>query len=304
MDNLFAAPESYSEEYLDTVKSRAFIDRYQESLIKKIVNQQLIYPESAIFDKSYSADGIKTGITKSIFLDFKSDFKEHLLNSKLNSITGFESFVRDDICTGCTQFMDNIHIRGNVQVLTDEYRYHSLVNPSVKLVTVGNLIPTMPLIISIPFASIGKVHYLMDQILEECLEKNIDVHVDGAWITAAKNTNIDLSHPAIRSFACSMSKGLGLSAWNRIGVRWTKDIQEDSITVMNDYLQIPAYLVVIGKYFLKHMPPDYLWNTHGKNHYKLCADFKLDSTDSLHMAFRDGETIGLTPLLRWLDQNV
>ena len=304
MDNLFVIPDSYDSKYLDFVRCRPFIDSLHESLIKNIIGKKLSYPEATILDDSYTAAGANPGLTKPIFETFKKEFRRHLEGSTLNQITGFDSFVRDDICLGCTQYMDNLHIRHDVQVLSDEYRYHRLLNPNISQTEVGSLIPNKPLIISIPFSIIGKVHERMDEILQECLEKNIDLHLDGAWITAAKNVNIDLSHPAIKSFAVSMSKGYGLAGWNRIGVRWVKEVEEDSITIMNDYSQINTMCVVVGNYFLNNVDPDHLWNTHGENHYKLCFDFDLTPSDTIHMATKEGHIVGLTPLLMRLENNV
>lgn len=304
MDELFISPIYYHEKFLDKTKCRAFIDDKHEVLIKNIIEQKLEYPESSMLDECYQTSDANPKYLFPIFENFKKEFQQHLTDSKLNAITGFESFLRSDLCLGCTQFMDNLHIVGNVQVLDNEYRYHRLINPNVKIVTVDSMIEQIPLIISIPFSAIGKTHEQMQEILDICLEKKIPVHLDGAWITAAKNVCIDLSHPAIRSFATSMSKGYGLTGWNRIGVRWIKDLVEDSITVMNDYSQINSYSVTIGRYFLQHIEPDHLWIRHGDHHLQICKDFDLESTDSIHMAIQNGKSVGLAQLLKWMERNV
>jgi hypothetical protein len=92
-----------------------------------------------------------------------------------------------------------------------------------------------------------------------------------------------------------------MSGWNRIGLRWTKYPEEDSITVLNDYLQINTYSVVIANYFLKNIEPDHLWNAHGENHFKICRDFGLSPSDTIHMATEDGKVRGLSPLLQYLE---
>ena len=304
MDNLFILPDSYDEKYLDISRCRPLIDNTHELLIKDIIGKKLFYPEATVLDESYIAAGANPSLTRPIFKTFKTEFKRHIAESTLNNITGFDSFIRTDICLGCTQYIDDLHIKGNVQVLVDEYSYHSRINSDVTIVSVDQLVPGKPLIISFPFSKIGTAHPRMKEILDICIEKNINIHIDGAWITAAKNLTLDLSHPAIKSFAVSMSKGYGLSGWNRIGLRWTKEKSEDIITLMNDYEQISTYSVVIGNYFLKHLEPDHLWSKHSKNHYKLCSDFNLTSSDTIHMATKNGSVIGLAPLLKLLEQHV
>jgi hypothetical protein len=141
----------------------------------------------------------------------------------------------------------------------------------------------------------------MLELLDLCVTLNIPVHLDGAWITAARNVVIDFCHPAVASLGISMSKGYGTSGWNRVGLRWTKSIVEDSITLINDHLQTTAYPVVIGNYILENMQPDHLWNTHGANHFKICNDFGLVSSDTIHMATKNNQIVGIAPLLRHLE---
>jgi hypothetical protein len=70
---------------------------------------------------------------------------------------------------------------------------------------------------------------------------------------------------------------------------------------MNDFnmnLKAPA---MIGLYFLRNLSPDYLWNTHGERYQKVCADFGLTPTKSIHLALRDGSPVGVSPLIRYLE---
>ena len=161
--------------------------------------------------------------------------------------------------------------------------------------------PGLPLIIAMPFPSTGSIHEQMPEILDECLAKEIPVHVDGAWYTCARHIVFDVGHSAIRSCGISLSKGLGLG-WNRIGLRWTKDTPADAVTIMNDYrmnLRAPA---MIGLHYLRNLPPDYLWTAHSKHYDQVCNDFNLTPTNSIHLALRDGNPVGVSPLIRYLER--
>lgn len=246
---------------------------------------------------------LDSDITDQVYVDFKKEMPQWISQSKLNKLHGLESFFRIDICNGCTQFIDNIYINQHPQILKGDYKYHERLNQYIQYIEVGNLVPLIPLIVAMPFPAIGKPHKHMTELLDECLDKHIPVHIDGAWITCSRDLNFDLSHPAIQSFAVSLSKGLGLG-WNRIALRWSKAVTADSISIMNDFHMNNRALVKIGLHFIRNLPSDYLWEIHGNNYYKVCKDFNLTPTNSIHLALRDGNPVGVSPLLRYLENNV
>lgn len=292
-----SAPSEYSFEYIESSKCRPFMDKFHIQLIRDVISKK-DYNWNCIDDAFNVA---QVSGTESVYSKFKSLFQSHITLSKLNSITGLETAARVDIIQGCTQYIENLHLKGDVQVLENEYSYHYKINPRVMICKIENLQPGIPLIVSIPFSSIGTARPDMLELLDSCALLKIPVHLDGAWITAAKNINIDFCHPAIVSLGISMSKGYGTSGWNRVGLRWTKNSCEDSITLINDHLQVTAYPVVIGNYILENMKPDHLWNTHGSNHFKICNDFELIPSDTIHMVTKDHKIFGIAPLLRYLE---
>ncbi len=277
MKRIKVAP-TYSNEWLETERPQPLSDITIEQLQLDVLSGKL--------DKD---------ITDSVYTNFKSEMTNWLFNSKLNNLDGFDSFSRVDIINGCTQFIDSLYITCRPQNVPGDYRYHQrLGNWDTEP---GKLQHHIPLVIAMPFPSTGAVHTQMKEILDECLEKNIPVHIDGAWITCCRSIDFDFSHPAIRSVAISLSKGLGLG-WNRIGLRWTKEDRNDSITIMNDFnmnLRAPA---MIGLHFLRNLPPDYLWNTYGDIYHKVCRDFYLTPTNSIYLAIKNNHPVGLSPLIR------
>lgn len=277
------APE-YSSQYLEIERPSPLTDNRIESLIGDVLNGNI--------DKD---------ISDLVYDRFKSETEQWILSSKLNSIRGLKSFERKDIIIGCTQFIDSTYMNGPVQTIPGDYRYHQRLGLSY-VREPGNLMPGIPLLIAMPFPSIGTPHEKMEEILNECLEKNIPVHIDGAWVTCCRSVDFDLNHPSVVSVAISLSKGLGLG-WNRIGLRWIKKFKQDSITIMNDFNMNNRALVMIGLHFIRTLPNDYLWNTHGDRYYKVCRDFNLTPTNSIHLALRAGEPVGVSPLIRYLENN-
>ena len=273
---------AYSVEYLETERPQPLMDNRLESLCAKVIKGG-IFPDS----------------TDKVYEDFKNEMLAWLHTSTLNQLTGLDRFARIDIINGCTQYIDNIYMQGPVQVMRNDYRYHERLGLAY-VKDVGSLIPDTSLIIAMPFPSIGAPHQDMREILDECLQKKIPVHIDGAWITCCRDIVFDFSHPAIISVGISLSKGLGLG-WNRIGLRWTRQSTPDSVTIMNDFRMNNRALANIGLYFLRNMPADYLWNTHGTNYQQVCYDFNLTPTNSIYLALCKGEPVGVSPLIRYLE---
>jgi hypothetical protein len=275
---------AYTSQWLETDRPQPLSDNYLESLIVDIL-----------------AGKINKDISDNVYNDFKIECEEWLLNSAVNKLTGLDKFERKDICIGCTQFIDAIYMNGLVQVLRTDYKYHERLQQCI-FKDVGSLIPNIPLIIAMPFPSTGAVHTDMAEILNECLLKNIPVHIDGAWITCCKDIVFDFFHPAIHSVGISLSKGLGLG-WNRIGLRWSRQFKQDSITIMNDFHMNNRVLVMIGLHFLRNVPSDYLWKTYSSHYYKICADFNLTPTHSIYLALNAGQPVGISPLIRYLEND-
>lgn len=273
--------QSYSLEFLQIDRPSPLSDIRIENLIREVLSGKL--------DKD---------ITDNVYTNFKTEMIQWISNSNFNSIQGLQNFNRIDIINGCTQFIDNLYMQGPIQVLRGDYRYHERLGLAY-VKDVGSLIPEIPLIVAMPFPSIGSPHRDMEEILEESRLKNIHVHIDGAWITCCRDVNFDFSDPIIRSVGISLSKGLGLG-WNRIGLRWSRQDKPDSVTIMNDFHMNNRALSMIGLHFIRNLPPDYLWKTYGEIYYKVCKDFDLIPTKAIYLALRNGQPVGVSPLIRYV----
>lgn len=274
----------YSPNFLQVDRPKPLSDKYIESEIQEILHG------------NWSHD-----ITDQVYEDFKKECEDWIFSSSLNNLSGIDTFTRKDIIIGCTQFIDTLYMRGPLQTIRGDYKYHERLGTGY-IRDVGSLIPDIPLVIAMPFPRIGAPHADMEEILQECATKNIPVHIDGAWITCCRNVTFDFSHPSIKSVGISLSKGLGLG-WNRIGLRWTKETTPDAITIMNDFNMNCRVLAKIGLHFLRTFPTDYLWNKYGHLNKKVCDDFGLTQTNSIYLALRDNQPVGVAPLIRYLAEH-
>lgn len=216
--------------------------------------------------------------------DWIRDAPSWFKSTGLNNITGLNDFAYTEACIGVNHFIDNLLAKHSVQVLQYDYTYYWRLNPNLIASVPGSLEPGKPLLISMPFAGYYDIHPQMSQILDECLQKNIAVHVDSAWLGAAKDIEFDYSHPAIQSVAMSLSKGMDLW-WNRIGIRWSRTQDPcDSITIYNKFHMIPASLIHIGLHYIHRVPPDHLWKLYHERYNEICKSLYLRPTKFVHVA--------------------
>lgn len=232
---------------------------------------------------------------------FKDTFVKWLNNHKYSSFTGLDAFKHKDIINGCTQFIDDLYQRcGTLQTFENDYKYHWRLNNDIVYATTDTLDTNKELLISMPFPFYGDVHPDMIEILDTAHEKNIPVHIDGAWISCIRDIEFDFDHPAIQTVGISLSKG-GMGG-NRIGLRFAKKRPEGAVTIMNDFNMNSQALVSMGIKFMEELGPEYFW-TQYKDHYaKVCEDFDLQPTKAIHLASKNGKPVGVRPLLRCLQK--
>jgi len=70
---------------------------------------------------------------------------------------------------------------------------------------------------------------------------------------------------------------------------------------MNDFQMNNRANVIIGLHFLRNLVVDYLWTTHGERYYKICKDFDLIPTKAIHLAMKNNNPVGISPLIRYLE---
>lgn len=284
MNRVKIAP-SLSKEWLEIDRPQPLSDDVIEQLIQDVQNGNL--------DRD---------TTDSVYDNFKIECEQWIINSKLNILSGLDTFKRKDIIIGCTQFIDTQYMKGPVQVLKHDYKYHERLNNKHIIDHYSHMRFDTPLILATPFPSTGDVHNDIDTILKIAIDRNCPVHIDGAWITCSQNINFNFDHPAIKSVGISLSKGLGLG-WNRIGLRWSKETENDAITIMNDFNMNNRALAMIGLHFIRNLPTDYLWNTHRDRYHRVCKELDLTPTNSVYLAMQNGNPVGISPLIRYLEKN-
>ena len=240
--------------------------------------------------------------SENIVNDFKACFLEYLDGHSLSNLRGYSSFQRLDACVGCTQYIDDLYQRvgkHRLMLFEHEYRYHWRLNQSLEYTTLATLDSSKELLISMPFPAHGDVHPEMSQILDRCAELRIPVHIDGAWVSCSQGIDFNFDHPAIQTFAISLSKG-GLGN-DRVALRFARSRPDGAISIMNDFNMNCQSLMHIGTQFMRQIGPEYFWKKYGPAYQTVCADFNLTPTKAIHIAKdQKGSPVGVRPLLRCL----
>lgn len=218
------------------------------------------------------------------YKDFIAKASRWFFDSKINELQGHDSLSCVDVTMGCTHYIESFiqrHGWNGFQILKNEYAYYTLMGKHG--VEVEDLESNKPLIITMPHWQFCDIRPEWAELLTICEKRNIDIHIDMAWIITARDISIDLAHPCIKSIGMSMSK-LNLQ-WSRIGLRFSRQKTMDSITIFNDYYQdTNTLLTSAGSYWLERFERDYLWNTHGQRHHDLCQQLDLIPTKIIHVA--------------------
>lgn len=246
-------------------------------------------------------------------LDDPSVFREEYLSlmdawinsSRLNSISGLNTFLDRDIIIGVTHALDDLLIthRDAVVIWDKSYAYYKRIRPEIKVRTLDTLSRGDVLVFEAPFAQFGDLHPETTEILNRCHELSIPVHIDAAWYGCLRDFKFDYSHPAIESVSFSLSKGLGLGS-HRTGIRYSKKRWPGPVTVVNDFNMNVLSSMWIGLKFIEKFPIDYVQDRYAEAYKHICDQLNLKPSKAIHMAFKDNAPVGIRPFLRTLVDDV
>jgi hypothetical protein len=271
-------------------------------------NQNLLKPNTIDILKDDFLRGVKhdiltgtlVGTSKNAHAEFKDYFTYYVKNNQGFTLDNIDQYKHQDVIVGCHHYLDGLLIKHgkDLQVLEHDYGYYNKLVPGRQWSQPGELEPNKPLVIATPFPGYLGIHPQYEEILDEAEEKNIPIHLDGAWLSCSTGIEIDLEHSAIASVGISLSKGYSAS-WNRIGVRYTRTQDPtDPITIYNRVNMCPDSCVINGTLLLENVPMDYMWNTYGDSYRNAVEHFNLELGNILFAAYgKDRIIYSLSKLL-------
>jgi hypothetical protein len=95
----------------------------------------------------------------------------------------------------------------------------------------------------------------------------------------------------------------------RIGIRYTRERVNGPVSVMNDFNYANVSDMWIGVEAMQFFGVDYWWSNYGDLHSKVCTDFGLTASDSIHVAWNysnldNKHLLGIRTPLRFLIEGV
>jgi hypothetical protein len=220
-------------------------------------------------------------VNKSIHEEFVSAYKTWILSSKLNDIVGFELFSIGAYSNGTTEAFDKFYLKNSTRrfrCFKGEYMYHQAAwrnyFPNWKFLDDEEVRPNDAVVISLPFADLGSEHPQMKKILDECANLNVPVMLDCAYFGLCKDVEFNFNHPAITDITFSLSKFLPV-AHLRIGVRFTKVDDDDSLLVTHKTQYMNRIGAAVGLKIFKNYTPDYNYLTYQATQETLCNNLNL-----------------------------
>ena len=207
--------------------------------------------------------------------EFVNKASDWFRSTKINDLQGWGKFPCVDVIMGCTHFIESLASKHkwNIQILGKEYAYYTVMGK--KHTEPGHLEPGKPLVVSLPNYLYGD-RPDWQAVLKECEQKEIDIHIDCAWVTAAKGFDFNFDHPNIKSFAMSMSKYN--FTWNRIGLRWSRQRTMDSCSLISAQKKYNELTTACGSFMMDNIPRDYGWEKYGKINQQICDKLGLEPT--------------------------
>lgn len=244
-----------------------------------IYDAKLSYIKELCANLNYKLD-------QNIYTVYNETATQYFASSKRNNLIGLDQLKFVDATIGCTHYIDNLiqtHGISGLQIFEHDYKYYQRLDPSIKFAKITQLETNKPILIAAPFPGYLNLHIDWQQILDECSEKKIDIHIDGCWLGAATDITLDLTHPSIKSICFSLSKCLGMS-WNRVGLRFSKISYNDSIYIQNKFNMIPEFLLHNAVVAMNTLPIDYLWDTYESKYNEICKKLLLRPSKIIYAA--------------------
>lgn len=226
------------------------------------------------------------------------------------SYLNLESMENKDAILGTTHQLDELHMLhgNNIRVFPGEYKYHRRLT-DFKVNEISHYTELKHgdvFVVSYPSCITTDVHADFDKLLDHCAEQEVPVHIDGAWFGQCRNFTFDVSHPAIHTVSVSLSKAFGMGS-QRIGIRYSKHKNNGPISIMNDFNYCNVSDMWIGVEAMNYYGPDFWWKNYSALYSKVCTDFNLVESNSIHVAWTDNtktQYVGIRTPLRYLIEGV
>ena len=218
---------------------------------------------------------------------FLDRYRDWIASSEFNEFTGFDSLPITCYSNGTTEVFDKWYLRHHdrrLRIFRGEYMYHYATHRNLKLdmkwLEDGPLEHHDHVIISMPFADSGGVHYETKSILDTAAIMGVPVLIDAAYIGLTQGIKFDFSHPAIDTVAFSLSKTFPV-AHARIGMRISRTDIDDGLDIYRKTTYENRWGAALGNLLLANYGIDYNIKTYAHWQKFACQDMGLEASPTV-----------------------
>lgn len=218
---------------------------------------------------------------------FMARYRTWLASSEYNLLTGFDALPVTCYANGTTEIFDKWYIRHHnrrLRIFRGEYMYHYATHRNLGLRM--QWLEDEPLdyndhvIISMPFADSGDLHYETMAILDTATLMNVPVLIDATYLGLTNGIEFDFSHPAIDTVAVSLSKVFPV-AHARIGMRMSRTDIDDGLDIYRKTEYENRWGAALGYSLIDNYGIDYNYQTYGHWQKYKCQELNIKASPTV-----------------------
>lgn len=225
---------------------------------------------------------------ESVVDKFCYTYKDWILSTKSNKITGLEQFETLAYSNGTSESFDKFYLQNHhrrFRCFRGEYMYHRLAwdshGFSWAYIDDEEIAKNDAVIVSLPFADTGDRHEQFTQrLLDRCYDLGVPVLIDCAFFGLCANVDFDFDHPAITDICFSLSKTAPVSLL-RIGLRFTRIGFQDSLQVYHDSQYVNKLGASVGISLLHNIGPDSTFKEWRVRQINFCEQMALTPSNTV-----------------------
>ena len=232
---------------------------------------------------------------------FCQNYLDWIESTKLNNLIGLENFNSKQYVHGTCQSFDFFYLSNNkkrMRTFKGDFAYHRLSWEGKfdwSYIEDDIIRENDAVIISVPFSDLGDVHPQTNEVLDRCDKLGVPVFIDCAYMVIARDIDFNFDRECIQGVSFSMSKGFYGAEKLRIGLRLTRDYQDDPVEVFNSMQMLNTVGVHVGQKIIDNYSVDYNTETYRDKQEELCNQLKIGYskcvlfgiTDKHHPQFKD-----------------
>ena len=251
---------------------------------------------------------------ESVTQNFLTRYQQWITESRTNAWTGLEDFNQAVYTNATTEAFDKFYMKNSqrrFRCFRGEYMYHQLTWrncwPNWSYLDDAPLEANDAVVVSSPFADTGGIHPRYHEILSRATELGVPVLVDHAYFGICYDLAFDVSYPCITDLTFSLSKTFPV-AHSRIGMRLTKEDNDDPLFVLNKTNYTNRIGAGIGLALIEQYGPDYIANVYRSIQQSFCNQLQAEPShcvifglgDQRWQQYNRGTTTNRLSLFRYL----